>query len=427
SLWLVAYVLDSRSELELAAMGAATGEARREYLSEETISEIAYDADLITRTVAVRAEKSSDWDAVLPFLRLVVPGANFTVFGGGRESDATEFAVELSTLCDRVRQAAPVMFQLEIAAGAIDRPLTCRVAGLVEVLGAGDWRRYVAMAREMFGSVGMLKAALARADQQWFAVEYAGDIERTIYYLDQVEFGRVDHSLALEHRALRARFDLKALVENPNAWWALCDEFERWRKEYRRAYLQDHAQRRERDLVLRERIDRTTVRVCQIELLDRVEVLRGWPEPGLQDDLHVEPEAVHSDGLFADIPGAWDRVAGPFRVCESDGSGIPLINEPVCPGCRGRLGQAVSHTDVLELIAEVDRVFDAYRDRLGSVVSDLVLSSEDSDRLQKLFRLNSAGDLSDLANVLDDKVISFLNELFGDVSGNLDDWTLPPS
>lgn len=33
-----------------------------------------------------------------------------------------------------------------------------------------------------------------------------------------------------------------------------------------------------------------------------------------------------------------------------------------------------------------------------------------------LFRLNSAGDLSDLANVLDDKVISFLKELFGDTN-----------
>lgn len=104
-----------------------------------------------------------------------------------------------------------------------------------------------------------------------------------------------------------------------------------------------------------------------------------------------------------------------------------MIDGPACPECRGRLGQATDHADVVELIAEVDRAFESCRDRLAHVVSDLVLNSENSDRLQKLFRLNSAGDLSDLANVLDDKVISFLNELFGTASGNLDDWTLPHS
>ena len=120
-------------------------------------------------------------------------------------------------------------------------------------------------------------------------------------------------------------------------------------------------------------------------------------------------------------------MAGSFRICDRDGSDILLIDGPACPGCQARLGQATTHADVVELITEVEQAFESYRDHLAAVVSDLVLNSETSDRLQKLFRLNSAGDLSDLANVLDDKVISFLNELFGNTSGNLDDWTLPHS
>ncbi len=78
-------------------------------------------------------------------------------------------------------------------------------------------------------------------------------------------------------------------------------------------------------------------------------------------------------------------------------------------------------------MSEVDEAFTGYCDQLTAVVSSIVLDSENTDRLQKLFRLNSAGDLSDLANILDDKVISFLNELSGNASGNLDDWTLPHS
>jgi hypothetical protein len=82
------------------------------------------------------------------------------------------------------------------------------------------------------------------------------------------------------------------------------------------------------------------------------------------------------------------------------------------------------------MISEVDKLFNGYRDRFASVVANLVMDSPETDKLVSLFRFNSAGDLSDLANVLDGKVISFLNELFGKPSGSsgkIDDWTSPHS
>ena len=89
--------------------------------------------------------------------------------------------------------------------------------------------------------------------------------------------------------------------------------------------------------------------------------------------------------------------------------------------------QPANHTDIIDMISEIDQIFTGYRDRLASVASELVLKSASDDQLQSLFRLNSAGDLSDLANVLDDKVISFLNELFDKRSGNTGDWASPHS
>ncbi len=82
------------------------------------------------------------------------------------------------------------------------------------------------------------------------------------------------------------------------------------------------------------------------------------------------------------------------------------------------------------MISEIERLFSGYRDRLATIVSKLVLDSPDTDKLVSLFRLNSSGDLSDLANVLDDKVISFLNNLFGkpgNTSGSNEDWASPHS
>ena len=402
SLWALTYTLDNDSEVELIR---SYGE--RHFVSRDNIADRAVGDVLIEEIIVLRTVKSNDWDAVLPFLQLIAPHANSTRYGGGRNSDSEEFNLQLSTVCDRVRQVTPVMLLLEVATGATNRPLTQNSAKLIKVLESSSWVEYVARARELFGSVSTLRSTLAGAAMQWSVLEVAPEIERAIYYLDQVEFGRVDHALAVERQMLRARFELKSLVQNPSHWLSLRDEFERWRLDYRRAYLEDHADKQEHNREVESKIDATSRRVRQIELLERVDSVRSE--------------------MNSDIAQLWNETIQLFAVCESDGSAIRLVDVPVCPDCHGRLGQPVNHTDIIDMVSEIDRLFDGYRDRLASLVSNLVMESADSDKLKSLFRLNSAGDLSDLANVLDDKVISFLNELFGESSGKSGDWASPHS
>jgi len=402
SLWVLAYTLDNDSEVELIR-----GSGERHFVSRDNIAESGADDVSIDEIAVVRAEKSNQWDAVLSFLQLIAPHANSTRYGGGRNSDSEEFNLQLATVCDRVRQITPVMLSLEVATGAIDRPLTRNAAKLIKVLESSNWLDYVLRARELFGSVSMLHSALIGAAMQWSVIEVAPEIERAIYYLDQVEFGRIDHTLAVERQMLRTRFQLGPLVENPAHWLSLRDEFERWRLDYRRAYLADHADKQEHNREVEAKIDETSRRVRQIEMLDRV-------------------DAVRSE-MSTDIAQLWNETIQLFAVCENDGSVIRLVDVPVCPDCHGRLGQPVNHTDIIDMVSEIDRLFDGYRDRLASMVSNLVMESDNSDKLKSLFRLNSAGDLPNLANVLDDKVISFLNELLGESSGKSGDWASPHS
>ncbi|MEE8045407.1 MAG: hypothetical protein V3T49_01060 [Dehalococcoidia bacterium] len=403
--WVVAYALGNDSEIELML-----ADGGRQFVSSDNVSDREYNDFMFDQIVALSANKSNEWDAVLPFLQLITPYADSTRFGGGRISDASEFELQFAAVAERVRQTTPVMLSLEVAAGAVDRPLTRNAQRLIQVLSADSWLEYVSRARVVFGSVAALRDALAQAALHWTTVEVAPEIERAIYYLDQVEFGRVDHALAIERQLLRSRFELGSLVANPLSWLSLRDEFERWRFEYRRAYLEDHALKLENNRTVLTKIERANKRVRQVGLLEGVEVIRPT-----EDD--------YDDQLSE----RWFEAIQSFGVCVNEGSEIRLVDEPVCPDCHGRLGQSTNHTDILDMISEIDRIFGGYRDRLTVVASDLVLKSPNPDRLQGLFRLNSAGDLSDLANVLDDKVISFLNELFGKSSENADDWTSPHS
>jgi hypothetical protein len=404
-LWLLAYTLETDSEVELSR-----SDGSRQYVSSDSISENSFAEIELDRVAVLRSEKSDDWEAVLPYLKLITPHANSPKFGGGRSSDAEEFELQLSTVRDRIIQVTPVMLSLEVASGAVDRPLTRNAANLVSVINATTWQEYVSRAREVFGSVTALRSALSGAAHHWAAIEVAPEIERAIYYLDQVEFGRIDHALALERQLLRSRIDLKYLVESPenNAWSILRDKFERWRQEYRRAYLEDHVHKQEHNRSVQSQIIETNRRVEQIGLLEKI-------------------DAVRITGDSTDLGKLWNETIQMFAVCDYEGSEIRLIDESACPNCHARLGQPTNHTDIIDMISEIESIFDGYRDRLATVVSGLVLESQSADKLQSLFRLNSAGDLSDLANVLDDKVISFLNELFGKPSGNTGDWASPHS
>ncbi|MDG0867040.1 hypothetical protein [Candidatus Lucifugimonas marina] len=407
SLWLASYIVGTDSEIELI-----TESGERNFVSTDNISELSIADIQISSVNFLRREKSSDWDALLPFLQLIMPHANSTRYGGGRNSDAEEFNLQLSTVSERVNSTTPVMQALEIAAGATDRPLTAKDKDLSVVLGSFSWLEFSAQARNVFGSVKALRSALSGAALRWSAVDSAPEIERAIIFLDQVEFGRFDHALSVEKQLLRSRFDLKSIVESPTQWLSLRDEFERWRQDYRRAYLEDHAQKQERNRQLHQQITATTRLVAQIEQFEQIDAIRLGSE------------------IIGELSDLWSQTIRSCTVCEHDGASISLIDEPVCSGCRGRLGQPPNHTDVADMIAEIDSLFTEYRDRLATVTSKLVMKSQNPDKLNNLFRLNSAGDLSDLANVLDDKVISFLNELFsesGNTGGNSGDWASPHS
>jgi len=231
----------------------------------------------------------------VPLLKLIVPHANETRFGGGRDTDAEEFNVQLKAVARRIRTASPAMQSLEIAAGAIERPLTTDDKRLAQVLGTFSWLDYVVQARLVFGSIPALRAALSAAAFRWSAVESAPEIENTIYYLDQVEFGRIDHSLAIERQLIRSRFDLKTIVESPSQWLSLRDDFQRWRQEYRLAYLEDHAQKQEQNKLLQQRIDSTTKQVKQIDLFERINAIQL--------------------GAMRELSKLWDETVRSLKVC----------------------------------------------------------------------------------------------------------------
>ena len=133
---------------------------------------------------------------------------------------------------------------------------------------------------------------------------------------------------------LQARFGLKSLVQNPIHWLSFRDEFDRWRIYYRRSYLEDHADKQEHNYEVETKIDKTSQRVMQIELLERVYSVRSE--------------------MNSDIAQLWSETIQLFAVCENDGAAIRLVDVPVCSDCDRLQGQPVNRTDIIDMVSEID-------------------------------------------------------------------------
>lgn len=85
---------------------------------------------------------------------------------------------------------------------------------------------------------------------------------------------------------------------------------------------------------------------------------------------------------------------------------------PICVDCGVRLGSSVPvhHIDSIE--REVESLFEKYVSRLRETLANLVLESLEPDKLKTLLRLNQTGDLSGVVQLLDNKTVGFINELF---------------
>jgi len=98
--------------------------------------------------------------------------------------------------------------------------------------------------------------------------------------------------------------------------------------------LEDQADKQEHNHEVEAKIDKTSRRVRQIELLERVYSVRSE--------------------MRSDIAQLWNGTIQLFAVCENDGSAIQLVDVPVCSDCHGRLGQPVNHTDIIDMVSEID-------------------------------------------------------------------------
>lgn len=344
---------------------------------------------LLEGITELRSAVTSDWDSALPYLRLILPNARPAV-AGGPVTQAAAFVEELEALQSRFVITMAVMDRLERTLGESGRTKNDDSERLFTVLASGSWREFFTRARAEFGNVARLEDSLELIKRSRRAGEDALEIELCVRYLDEAQFARGDTELKVTARSLRSQIDLGELIENAELWPPIVESFERWRADYRHAYLEEHAHRQELDSAVLKRIERTERQVRALVGFARIPEL--GPPPANQ------------------LIERWREVSETVSPCACSPDEIPLAGRPYCEACRMLPGSTPTYSDVEAVMAEVERQLAEYNSRLSSVAVRELLSGQRPEEVEKLLKLNDAADLSALAGVLDGEVIDFLRQ-----------------
>ena len=118
--------------------------------------------------------------------------------------------------------------------------------------------------------------------------------------------------------------------------------------------------------------------------------------------------------LGSDVPGRFGDLVASLKSCELGGADLALEDAPYCGLCSLSLDEEVPRRQAERIIADLDAALREYNRRLSSEAVTRILTHPTREQLDRFIDLMRVSDLTELANVLDERVVEFLRGFVSD-------------
>ena len=394
TLALLAFVARNRPAVELTLrpggllMTRAGASFSGSRITWDLLAELAWSDALADSLGALQLLQSPSWQAVLPYVEALYPGASVPAPRRDQAWRQRRFVAVLEAL---EGDLATVRHAMDALSGLGQGPppeASASLDALRAVTGAGDHIAYYHTAVQASTPPHVLKEA---ADTLSKLKPLAAAYEEVLswnQYLRSVALGDDQSDLNSELVALLAQFDLAALTASPLIWPGLRAQAVRFRRRYATAYGSAHAQRQRLLRELQRRLERFLPR---LDALERLNLLADLGPP-------VRP----------DLPAAFRDTAPRLEPCPVPDDQLKLSESPVCQACGLRLTDDPPVRLVEENLTSLEEALREQNRRLSAFAIGQVLEQPDTAMVDKFLKVLRAGDLETLADVLDDRVTAFL-------------------
>ena len=212
-------------------------------------------------------------------------------------------------------------------------------------------------------------------------------------YLDGASPGRDNADLAADHAFTREQLSFLTLLEQPHQLDSLRATFEMFRAGYIDAYVKHHHAYWKAAARLRAALDGA---LPAAQALARLNTLRTLGPP-----------------LGEAALAAYERLTQQRSACSARGLASALHERPVCTECNLTLEDSPPSEETEQVLRGLQTDLQRQQARLASEAVRRILA-RGGERLEQFLQIVQASDLAGLAQVLDEDLLGFLQELLAE-------------
>ena len=209
-------------------------------------------------------------------------------------------------------------------------------------------------------------------------------------YLDAATPGPQMHELFVDHAVTRERLSFAALLDQPRELESMRATFELFQSGYVEAYTEHHRRHWRAFARLRAILDEGALTA---QALVRLNTLRALGRP-------VGRAAL----------AAYGRMTRGRRACSAKELATALREQPLCPDCGITMENGAPSEETEEVLRRLHAALARQQARLAGEAVRRILA-RGGERIDQFLQIVQASDPAGLAQVLDDQLLAFLQEL----------------
>ena len=357
----------------------------------ETVADLDFPSSLDSVATSLRYTTPVSWNTLAFYFSPLDPSIQ-PVEEPESQEEIPRLLAALATLQREVRETLAALQRIaQNLGGEIPQQTVNLLGRLRRLTEARAAEPALRAGQRLFGS----PAGLAQAMKEYQPLHLLATMEETLVhihaYLKEAHVPDDLGDLSLKRQQLVAVLRPRELVTSTPSQTALEMLITGFLEAYRAAYIHHHERYHQEVASLSARVEEARTEAQGLERLNSIRELGEPVEEGATRELR--------------------RLSTKLTACQTPPREIPLGRHPICQECRLLLGQRSPSEKVEAVFRRLRMGLREQNTRISTQVVHRILEGTRDERIDQFIRVVQASDLTGLANVLDDRLVSFLRVL----------------
>jgi len=333
------------------------------------------------------------WNDVCPFARVIAPNLRPATDPGQVKQQEQSLLAELERLKEDV---ARVQGNLLLLARRLEEELSSEDERVLESLSAmaksDTYVSFYESLMEEHYDIESFGNDFTRYKQLASVSSITAEVLEAKDYLDALSLRHKDKELAADKISILGQISLTSLLQNPQLWPSIKEQYRRFKERYRSAYRIHHRDYHKATASLAKELEDAQSNVSALQQLNTISEL-GSP---LGQGLEVRHKQLLPLLAACSIAKVTD---------------INVESSPICSECLMPLTEEPRKKEVQAFLAELEGALGEQLRRLSDEAIRSILAQSKKSTVKKFVEIVQAADLASLINVMDARLVKFIREL----------------